>query len=251
MNFHEPRIPRCTIYPLDQIRTHFDGTYLTSSMAYMLALALLEHDKGEKVEEIKVFGVNLTTNAEYFEQKACLEYWIGYAKGRGIKVTLPPVTALLRGRLYAVTHDANALIAMSKTRVERWRREVLKERDMSMMGMQVVAELAMIHSRVENEKGKKDVEARATAIKQRCELHVRNLNNAVASLREAQHMLISLGGFDTTATEIPEINIPRRPFQTHDNVATDMISASAATKVETDGAKPGDNAVPEAAKVGA
>ena len=43
--------------------------------------------------EIGVYGVDLSiSDHEYFWQRPCVEAWIGFAKGHGIKVTIPEVS---------------------------------------------------------------------------------------------------------------------------------------------------------------
>ena len=69
--------------------------YLTSSIAYMQALAI-----AEGFEEIAVVGVDMAADSEYADQKPCCEYLIGLARGRGIKCWLPESCGLLNGPLY-------------------------------------------------------------------------------------------------------------------------------------------------------
>lgn len=69
--------------------------YLTSSIAYMQALAI-----AEGFEEIAIVGVDMAADSEYAAQKPCCEYLIGLAKGRGIKCWLPETCGLLDGPLY-------------------------------------------------------------------------------------------------------------------------------------------------------
>lgn len=69
--------------------------YLSSSIAYELALAIYEG-----FEEIHLYGVDLVTDAEYAWQKPGVEYLLGFALGKGIRVVLPANCPLLRGTLY-------------------------------------------------------------------------------------------------------------------------------------------------------
>ena len=69
--------------------------YLSSSIAYELALAI-----AEGFEEIHLYGVDLTTEAEYAWQKPGVEFLLGYADGYGTKVVLPGNCPLLKGALY-------------------------------------------------------------------------------------------------------------------------------------------------------
>lgn len=66
--------------------------YLESSLAYMMAQAILELQPGDR---IGIWGVDLHCESEYVYQRPNLEYLIGLARGRGIKVYIPPQSALM------------------------------------------------------------------------------------------------------------------------------------------------------------
>lgn len=109
----DERIPTSVAYPYDEIVERY-GTdwigdtkrpYLTSTAAYMLALAVYEHDNGETVDEIRLAGIELSIGTEYFHQKPCVEFWLGMAMGRGIRIGQSPYgTSLLVGQIYAREH---------------------------------------------------------------------------------------------------------------------------------------------------
>lgn len=91
-------IPNSVRYPIEAILKEFqgyrnrpNGSY-ASSIAYEMALAILEG-----VQEIGLWGVDLLTEGEYAIQRPNVEYLIGIAEGRGIKVTIPEQSALLKG----------------------------------------------------------------------------------------------------------------------------------------------------------
>lgn len=98
-------IPNSVRYPMEEIgdligRTVQGTPYLESSIAYMMALAILEMRPGDR---IGIWGVDLHCESEYAYQRPNLEYLIGLARGRGIKVFIPPQSALLthaHGKLY-------------------------------------------------------------------------------------------------------------------------------------------------------
>jgi len=78
--------PDGIVFPLDEM----PAIYFTSTFAYMLAYAIYL-----RVEEIDLFGIPLALEGEYREQRSCVEFWIGFAAGRGIRVTVHGVTILL------------------------------------------------------------------------------------------------------------------------------------------------------------
>lgn len=88
-----------SIYPFERVFSEFGRKYLTSSCAYMMALAI-----AEGYERIEVYGVDLAVDDnEYFYQRPCMEYWIGVADGRGIEVVLPDACPVAKSaHLYGV-----------------------------------------------------------------------------------------------------------------------------------------------------
>ncbi len=76
-------IPLSEAFPIKQAVKEFGIPYFTNTIAYMIAYAML---KGAK--EIDIYGVNQASSSEYFYEKSGVEYMIGVANGRGIKITI-------------------------------------------------------------------------------------------------------------------------------------------------------------------
>jgi hypothetical protein len=57
------------------------GTYHLGSFDWMVAFAILQG-----FEAIKLYGVDFSRGGEPIGARACLEYWLGIAEGRGIAV---------------------------------------------------------------------------------------------------------------------------------------------------------------------
>ena len=93
---HYDHVPSSVEFPLADVIEDLGRVYLTSSIAYMLALAI-----HEQPTEIGLWGVDMASQTEYANQRPCCEWLIGVAQGRGIKVTLPDACALMKGNLYA------------------------------------------------------------------------------------------------------------------------------------------------------
>lgn len=89
MQDFDPSIPHSVRYPKERYVAAF-GDYRTSTIAYMLGLAILE-----EFETIGLYGIELQVGTEYFHQRMCVEYLIGIAKGRGIRIVLPDNCTLL------------------------------------------------------------------------------------------------------------------------------------------------------------
>jgi hypothetical protein len=66
----------------------YGSLYLTSSPSYMVSQAI-----SDGATHIGIYGVDLAIDDhEYFWQRPCMEAWIGFAKGRGIEITIPSVS---------------------------------------------------------------------------------------------------------------------------------------------------------------
>lgn len=101
-------IPGSVPYPLEALTAAcFPGQargYFTSSIAYMLAMAI-----GEGFEWIGLFGVDLASDTEYASQRPAAEYLIGLARGLGREVVVAPGSALLRSlELYGYDQQPSA-----------------------------------------------------------------------------------------------------------------------------------------------
>ena len=85
-----PDVPASIRYPFETMITEFPRGYMTNHVAYMIALALMEG-----VTHIGIFGCDYATNSEYGPQRGSVEYWLGLAEGRGVRVLFPPGCDLL------------------------------------------------------------------------------------------------------------------------------------------------------------
>jgi hypothetical protein len=83
-------IPNAMPYPFDEV-AKTTGYYWNSSIAYAMAMAI-----HEGAEEIAVYGVDMKADDEFGYQKPNMEYLVGLAKGRGIKVTIPEQSPLCK-----------------------------------------------------------------------------------------------------------------------------------------------------------
>ena len=77
---HEPPAgfgPQAQVFPKSDMEAQF-GRYFTSTPAWMLSLAV-----AEGFNEIRIYGIHLSTESEYIEQRPNFEYLIGRVLGRG------------------------------------------------------------------------------------------------------------------------------------------------------------------------
>lgn len=102
-----PGIPNSVRFPIEYVMEgHTD--YFTSTVAFAIALAIKEGFR-----EIGLWGIDLIVGDEYFYQKSCAEFWLGVAHGKGITVTLPPTSALLRqSHRYGYELEPKSLITL-------------------------------------------------------------------------------------------------------------------------------------------
>lgn len=117
----QPSIPTSVRFPIERVIERIAGIdYFTSTVAFMLGLAISEIDEQVERElnghpvperfdaarqriaeaygtrEIGIFGIDLIVGTEYEVQKACVEFLLGLAQARNITVRIPPQCALLK-----------------------------------------------------------------------------------------------------------------------------------------------------------
>lgn len=79
-------LPTAIPFPLDEMPVK----YFTSSISYMVAYAIYK-----QATDIDIYGVHCYAKSEYFYEKPCIEFWIGWAVGRDINVKIHGATNLL------------------------------------------------------------------------------------------------------------------------------------------------------------
>lgn len=86
----DPRVRNAIIYPLDQVIRRFRTFFGTSTVAWMMALAIVM-----KAPKIGIFGIDMGDTVEYRAQRAgCKAFWL-IAEALGIEVVIPPGSDLL------------------------------------------------------------------------------------------------------------------------------------------------------------
>ena len=125
-------------YPLQDVLATFGQcagrTYHTNTVSLMIALAIHEHMHGHTVGELGLYGINMAQHglangkgsagwfsSEYARQRPSVEYWLGLAEGRGIKVVVPDQADLLKcSCIYGYhTTDTSKKIAARKSELEQ------------------------------------------------------------------------------------------------------------------------------------
>lgn len=160
----QPDVPTSVKYPLDAILGIYQADYFTSTIPYMLALALLEIDaavqgrmqqwfrdlqaqgQGEQLLDprfhiqdvvkamygdytIGIYGIDLIVGGEYFHEKPCAEFWVGAAcLGRGIRVEIPAESALCK-QLHRYGYDAEPNQLVTSAEIGAHKQAIVAERD--------------------------------------------------------------------------------------------------------------------------
>lgn len=157
-----PDIPTSVRYPLSRLIAQA-GDYFTSTVAFMTALAIEQvdlHVAAQLTAEfshaqahpkpvgpegvmaywlgrqrqlygehtIGLFGIDLVVEEEYFHQKACAEFWIGIAVGRGIEVFVPPQSALCK-QSYRYGYEPEPPTIIRQSELNEHHKQLTAERD--------------------------------------------------------------------------------------------------------------------------
>jgi hypothetical protein len=87
-----PELPTARLIPQKELIEKYGPYFFTSSLAWMLAMAL----ETEGVTEIGLWGVDMSASEEYWYQRPGCQFFLQEAVKRGIKVTVPPESDLLQ-----------------------------------------------------------------------------------------------------------------------------------------------------------
>jgi hypothetical protein len=101
-----PEVPNSIELPLVELIQKYSPYFFTSSLAYMMAMAIEAQFKA-----IGLFGVDMAAATEYKDQRLGCQYFAIIAKAHGIEVGVPPESDLFRpSPLYGVSEVSHARI---------------------------------------------------------------------------------------------------------------------------------------------
>ena len=145
MDAVHPEYPQSVRYPLEELIEDLGYDYFTSSIAYLIALAIFE-----RFEELHIFGVEMVYGTEYVHERPCVEFWLGVAHARGININTPEGSTLLRGPLYG--RQVSIPSSLVKNAMDEWakRRENRRLKWSESIGM-VGALKKLVEARPEDE----------------------------------------------------------------------------------------------------
>lgn len=89
-----PQVPGARLYPEAEMKAKFSPFHFTSSIAFIMAKAIVDIEAGRAEKKIGLFGIMQASPNEYAYQRPGVQYFIWEAVKRGIKVVAPDVSKL-------------------------------------------------------------------------------------------------------------------------------------------------------------
>jgi hypothetical protein len=90
LNHKSEEYPEARIFPWQDLVAKY-GDYFTNTVSWLIALAI-----DEMPDEIGLWGINMAQESEYGIQRPSCEFFLGIAQGKGIKITIPDSSELLK-----------------------------------------------------------------------------------------------------------------------------------------------------------
>lgn len=84
-------LPRSVAFPKDECLAEFGPYPMTSTVAWMLALAMLQRPAA-----IGLWGIDMAASGEYWSQRPGCQFLMWLARERGIEIVVPPESDLLQ-----------------------------------------------------------------------------------------------------------------------------------------------------------
>jgi hypothetical protein len=76
-------VPTSRAFPVLDVAKRFGTHFMSSGISYMIAYALYTGHT-----HVDIYGCNVEWGSEWAFQRDCICYWMGFAKGRGVKITV-------------------------------------------------------------------------------------------------------------------------------------------------------------------
>ncbi len=130
MQDHYDEIPTSIKYPMDVVTQSFllegmEKPYLTCSASLMLAVALLSQPRPVQID---IYGIDMAQTHEFREQRPSCEYFLGFAAGMGIKVTVQPTSDLMKTRfIYGFEDEKQTVFKQQLAERAKWLSDNLKQ----------------------------------------------------------------------------------------------------------------------------
>ena len=107
----DPEVPTSVAYPFEEVyeltRNVRQGVkqlepikFMTSTAPFAIALAILQGRP-----KIHFYGFGLEQDTEYFDQRDCILFWMGFAAGRGISMDIHCLDNIFKREIYFKPSD--------------------------------------------------------------------------------------------------------------------------------------------------
>lgn len=120
MKEKDEQVKDCHIFPYEDIFNKF-GHYFTNSFSLMLCYGVLEGFK-----EIAIYGIDFLTNREATIERCNFEYWVGYFRGKDIKINVSKNSVLLKSNFVYGIDNILLAIDKSKKRIKRLKKSYMQ-----------------------------------------------------------------------------------------------------------------------------
>ncbi len=111
-------IPNSVRLPFEALIEKYGPYHFTSSVAWMLALAIDQRPK-----MMGLWGIDMSATEEYNYQRPACQHFIGMAKAMGIGVVLPPESDLMRPTMMYGFGELNPRYIKLNTRLEQFHKD--------------------------------------------------------------------------------------------------------------------------------
>ena len=128
-------VPNAIHYPMEGMKSVYGNIYANNTIAYMMmqAIATRRPDGSRRFENIYLAGIDYKSadRVEMEFERACNEYWIGYANAKGISVFYPEESNLMtfagyvKGVKYGYDKVAPKLVQQHRDMYEHTASEIL------------------------------------------------------------------------------------------------------------------------------
>ena len=123
MRQHYPDIPKSQKFPFDSMEAKYGREFMTATLCWMMALAITEHEAGQKISHIGLWGYDMAMDGEYVHQRPGIKHmeWIcrNYLSAQGldpIEVLVPKGSDLLISAIPYPFAEDDALVAKIRAR---------------------------------------------------------------------------------------------------------------------------------------
>lgn len=89
MREHFKDVPTSVPFPFDEVGKRYGIEFMTATVTWMMGMALMEHEDGDEVGVIGLFGYDMALDSEYSFQRPGIKHMEWIARQMGIEVLVP------------------------------------------------------------------------------------------------------------------------------------------------------------------